>query len=118
MCKFFRAYFSFQVRSRVTMFLAERRNFMKLFEAIEKVCAIDEEAMKKTRKQWLSIAKPLFSLGKLEDIITKISGIKGASQYSIEKKALIVMCADNGVVEEGVTQTGQEVTAVDRKSVV
>ena len=112
MCKFFRAYFSFQLRSRVTMFLADRRNFMKLFEAIEKVCAIDEEAMKKTKKQWLSIAKPLFSLGKLEDIITKISGIKGASQYSIEKKALIVMCADNGVVEEGVTQTGQEVTAV------
>ncbi len=85
---------------------------MKLFEAIEKIGDIDERAMEKTRKQWLSIAKPLFSLGKLEDIITKISGIKGDSLYSIERKALIVMCADNGVVEEGVTQTGQEVTAV------
>lgn len=28
------------------------------------------------------------------------------------KKALVVMCADNGVVEEGVTQSGQEVTAI------
>jgi nicotinate-nucleotide--dimethylbenzimidazole phosphoribosyltransferase len=30
----------------------------------------------------------------------------------IRKKALVAMCADNGVVEEGVTQTGQEVTAI------
>jgi nicotinate-nucleotide--dimethylbenzimidazole phosphoribosyltransferase len=28
------------------------------------------------------------------------------------KKAVVAMCADNGVVEEGVTQTGQEVTAI------
>ena len=36
----------------------------------------------------------------------------GTSAISLEKKALVVMCADNGVVEEGVTQTGQEVTAI------
>lgn len=30
----------------------------------------------------------------------------------IQKRALVPMCADNGVVEEGVTQTGQEVTAI------
>jgi len=87
-------------------------DLMKLFEAINKIEHTDKDAMEKTRRHWLSVAKPLFSLGKLEDIITKISGIKGSSEYSIEKKALIVMCADNGVVEEGVTQTGQEVTAV------
>ena len=28
------------------------------------------------------------------------------------KKAVLLFCADNGVVEEGVTQTGQDVTAV------
>ncbi len=84
---------------------------MRLFEAITKIEKTDEKAMEKARKHWLSIAKPLFSLGKLEDIIIKISGIKKTSEYSIEKKALIVMCADNGVVEEGVTQTGQAVTA-------
>ena len=31
---------------------------------------------------------------------------------NLGKKALVAMCADNGVVEEGVTQTGQEVTAI------
>ena len=30
----------------------------------------------------------------------------------ISKRAVVAMCADNGVVAEGVTQTGQEVTAV------
>ena len=30
----------------------------------------------------------------------------------LKNRALIAMCADNGVVEEGVTQTGQEVTAI------
>ena len=38
-------------------------------------------------------------------------GDPGTSQVDIAKKALLVLCADNGVVEEGVTQTGQEVTA-------
>ena len=32
--------------------------------------------------------------------------------FPVKKRALVAMCADNGVVEEGVTQTGQEVTAI------
>ena len=62
-------------------------------------------------RHWDSIAHPLHSLGKLEDIVVQIAGIQGNPQVHVEKKALITMCADNGVVEEGVTQTGQEVTA-------
>ena len=52
------------------------------------------------------------SLGKLEEHVIKIAGMTGNADVSIGKKALIVMCADNGVVAEGVTQTGQEVTAI------
>ena len=70
------------------------------------------KAMKAAERRWDSIAKPLHSLGKLEDYLVKIAGITGTSNLSLSKKALIVMCADNGVVEEGVTQTGQEVTAI------
>ena len=85
---------------------------MKLEDVIGKIEALDENAMKKAEKHWLAIAKPLFSLGKLEKFITHISGIKRSERFSIEKKALVIMCADNGVVEEGVTQTGQDITAV------
>ena len=42
----------------------------------------------------------------------KIAGMTGSSQIDLGKKGLVIMCADNGVVEEGVTQTGQEVTAI------
>lgn len=70
------------------------------------------KAMKAAERRWDSIAKPLHSLGKLEDYLVKFAGITGTSNLSLSKKALIVMCADNGVVEEGVTQTGQEVTAI------
>lgn len=58
-----------------------------------------------------NIAKPLDSLGKFEDIICKIGAIQGKINCRIEKKAVIVMCADNGVVEEGISQSQQNVTA-------
>lgn len=72
----------------------------------------DERAMEACRRRWLSIAKPLFGLGSLEDAVTQIAGITRNENVSIDKKGLIVMCADNGVVEEGVSQTDSSVTAV------
>ncbi len=76
------------------------------------IAPLDEEAMRLARERWDRIAKPLNSLGWLEDAIVKIAGIYGVPAVNLEKKAVVVFCADNGVVEEGVTQTGQEVTAV------
>lgn len=83
-----------------------------LEQVIRQIGPLDEHAMEQAKKQWNSIAKPLHSLGKLEEHIIRIAGITGDPDVKIEEKALIVMCADNGVVEEGVTQTGQEVTAI------
>lgn len=83
-----------------------------LEQVIRQIRPLDEHAMEQAKKQWNSIAKPLHSLGKLEKHIIRIAGITGDPDVKIEEKALIVMCADNGVVEEGVTQTGQEVTAI------
>ena len=83
-----------------------------LEQVIRQIRPLDEHAMEQAKKQWNSIAKPLHSLGKLEEHIIRIAGITGNPDVKIEEKALIVMCADNGVVEEGVTQTGQEVTAI------
>lgn len=85
---------------------------MTLEEAVAQVKPLDQEAMEVARRRWDSIAKPLHSLGKMEDLITQIAGITGKTIVDIDKKALVAMCADNGVVEEGVTQTGQEITAL------
>ena len=83
---------------------------MNLQETIEAVKPLDREAMERTKKRWDSIAHPLHSLGKLEDALVQIAGITGSDRIDLSKRALVVMCADNGVVEEGVTQTGQEIT--------
>lgn len=79
---------------------------------MQEIKGLDEEAMKLCRRKWDSIAKPLHSLGKLEDYLVQIAGITGTADVCIEKKGLVIMCADNGIVEEGVTQSGQEVTAL------
>lgn len=84
----------------------------RLQEELKLVKKIDEKAIKESRERWDAIAKPLHSLGKLEDSLVAIAGMTGDATMHLEKKALVTMCADNGVVEEGVTQTGQEVTAI------
>ena len=85
---------------------------MTLEEAIAKIKPLDHNAMEIAQKRWDSIAKPLHSLGKLETLLIQIAGITGNAEVNLSRRGLIVMCADNGVVEEGVTQTGQEVTAI------
>ena len=70
------------------------------------------QAKQLCQKRWDGIAKPLHSLGKLEDGIVQIAGMTGTQQVELEKKALVIMCSDNGVVAEGISQSGQEITAL------
>lgn len=84
----------------------------QLYENIRNISGADREAAAKARDKWDSIAKPLDGLGRFERIIEKIAGIMGsAARINFRHKAVVVMCADNGVVEEGVTQTDSSVTA-------
>lgn len=85
---------------------------MELEAYIKEIKPIDKTSMAVCEKRWDSIAKPLKSLGKIETNLIQIAGIQRSSAIRLKKKALVVMCADNGVVAEGVTQTGQEVTAI------
>lgn len=72
---------------------------------------LDKNAMKQAKRRWDSVAKPLGSLGVFEDIIINIAGVYKTADVDIRKRCVLVFCADNGVVEEGVTQCGSEVTA-------
>ncbi len=85
---------------------------MKYDEALKQIQLPDEKAMQQCAKRWDSIAKPLHSLGKLEAGMIQLAGIAGSSQVRLDRKALVIMCADNGVVSEGVTQSTSEVTAI------
>ena len=85
---------------------------MTLEEVIQGIVPADRKAMDRAKARWDSIAKPLGSLGALEDAVIRIAGMTGSPDVDLSRRAVVVMCADNGVVAEGVTQTGQEVTAI------
>ena len=76
----------------------------------------DREAMEGARLHWDAIAKPLHGLGRLEDMVVRIAGAAGTPEVRLDRKGVAVFCADNGVVAEGVTQTGQEVTLAVARS--
>lgn len=85
---------------------------MRLDEIVNGINPVSKEEIEIAQVKWNEIVHPLHSLGKLEDYVIKIAGITENHNVKLPKKALVVMCGDNGVVEEGVTQTGQEVTAI------
>ena len=62
------------------------------------------------REKWNTIAKPLGSLGLLEDMVVKIAALTDKRDVNLSKRAVLVFCADNGIVEEGISQTDSSVT--------
>ena len=70
----------------------------------------DENVYKAVKARWDAIAKPLDGMGRFEEITAQIGAITGDETLDLSKKAVLIFCADNGIVAEGVSQTGQEVT--------
>lgn len=82
-----------------------------LFELIGEIKGLDEDAMKAAKERQDYLAKPPGSLGRLEDISAKIAGITGKPVGNdVTRQCVVIMCADNGVVEEGVASAPQSVT--------
>lgn len=77
----------------------------------------DEAVRAQVFKNWDSIAKPLDGMGSFEALTARIGSISGSDRIDLSKKAVLVLCADNGVVEEGVSQSGQEITAVMARAI-
>ncbi len=82
----------------------------RLDEVLSGITERDEEAYLASKIRWDSIAKPLGSLGAFEEMVSQIAALKGSTEVTIDKPVLLVFCADNGVVGEGVSQSGPEVT--------
>lgn len=78
---------------------------------------LDETTLKDARDKWNAVAKPIGSLGQLELMVEKIAGLTGSIDVDISKRAVMVLCADNGVVAQGVTQSEPEITTVIAGSV-
>lgn len=71
----------------------------------------DEGARAQCLRRWDAVAKPLHSLGLLETLAARMAAVQRTPVPHATKKRVLVFCADNGVVAEGVSQSGCEVTA-------
>jgi len=75
-----------------------------------KIDALDEELMRQAQTRLDRLTKPLGSLGRLETLAKQIVGITRQLRPTVERKVIITMAADHGVVEEGVSAYPQAVT--------
>ena len=76
----------------------------------------DNTVYKKAKQNWDAISKPLDGLGDFEELICRISAILGDEYPDITKRAAVIFCADNGIVEEGVTQSDKSITLAVAKA--
>lgn len=71
---------------------------------------LDETAMQAVRQRQDKLTKPAGSLGRLEDLSVRLAGIQGRARPTVERKTIVVMAADHGVAQEGVSAYPAEVT--------
>ena len=100
---------------------------MELDQYTQQIRPLNEDAVTAAWTHWDSLCKPLRGMGRLEEMAVQLAGIYGTAklgEIADLKPVVAIMGADNGVVAEGVSQTGSEVTAQvlenmgDRKSSV
>lgn len=79
-----------------------------LTETLNNITPLNEESKNEQDKYIKTLLKTPEGLGKLEKIAIQIAGINPS--YKIEKKAVIVMAADNGVEKEKISASKREIT--------
>lgn len=89
-----------------------------LQEYIDRIEPASKEAYRACVKRFDGVAKPLGGLGKLEEIVARIGSIRETTDVRIDKRIVLLCCADNGVTKCGVSQSDSSVTMNIAKSLV
>lgn len=87
----------------------EKKEFLENIKT--RIAPLDEAARQQAFQIWQSVCKPLGSLGRFEEAVIRLAGIYGDPQVKLEKRCVLVVCADHGVVEEQISQSEASVTA-------
>ena len=82
----------------------------ELMQLLAAITPPDETARAAAHAHWASLAKPLGGLGALETLLEDAAALTGTAQFDFSRRAVAVLCADNGVVAQGISQTDQSVT--------
>ncbi len=80
-------------------------------ELAEEIRPLDEAAAARARERHLTLAKPPGSLGDLEELGARLSGMAGEVPPPVPESPAVVICAgDHGVLARGVSPWPREVT--------
>ncbi len=90
---------------------AEKIPGMNLSVIQSRIPQPDADVMEGARRRQRALTKPPGSLGRLEELSVLLAGMTGQTRFRFDRKAVIVMAADHGVVAEGVSAYPAEVTA-------
>lgn len=88
----------------------------ELQNLIEAIQPVDRHAYEACIANLNRIAKPLGSLGKLETLLARIASVTGDPFVNVKHKCVLVFCADNGVLAQGVAQSTHDVTTAIGRS--
>ncbi len=83
---------------------------MKLEYVLKNIEPLNAQVMEAAQKKLDNLTKPLGSLGKLEGMAKRLAGIREELIPSVKNKYIIIMCADNGVTDKGVSSCPKSVT--------
>ncbi len=82
----------------------------ELRQLLQTITPPDEAARAAAHAHWAGLAKPLGGLGQLETMLEEAAALTETEQLEFSRRAVLVLCADNGVVAQGVSQTDSSVT--------
>ena len=83
---------------------------MNLSDIVKGIHPVDQEWITKARERTAQLVMPTRALGRLHDISERLCGIQKTLNPSTDRKAILVMAGDHGVVKEGISAYPQEVT--------
>lgn len=82
----------------------------KIKNYAKEIESIPQEDYKKYRDHWDSLVHPTGSLGEIEEIGIKACAILGEIPQELNKKATVVMCNDNGIINSNISSSPKILT--------
>ncbi|MEW6347449.1 MAG: nicotinate-nucleotide--dimethylbenzimidazole phosphoribosyltransferase [Thermodesulfobacteriota bacterium] len=81
-----------------------------LEQTLDRITPQDAEARNKAKARLDQLTMPHWALGRVMDLAIDLAGITGSLTPRVDRRVIVTMAADHGVVAEGVSKYPQEVT--------
>jgi len=88
----------------------KQTQFSLIEETVRSIVPCDTEWREKAKARINTLTMPQWALGRLLNVAVDLAGITRSLNPSIDRRAVVIMAGDHGVVSEGVSAYSNEVT--------